>query len=278
MGNLSYNRLSSQSQEKKKLIDNLIMEGCEDIYGRVLRMSDAFYASLCTNIPRWVANAHCNNRINSIFAVNKQTQAFTAELVGVVSSKIYDETQSWVQNRFMPLLKREINTLAETVDIQANTYLEELSQLQVSLDINQRKIVDNTTPSTANRICSSGASLLLGDIGGAIMGGAGGFDATLKTMGCEFGAGLIMGIVSLFTPIGLTTFIVGVVVSAFLGGNWAVSSLEEKVRNKVTAEVTSNLRNNTQKENFNGIITSIVGRSLNELRRNVDEQWAKFMR
>lgn len=273
MNNLSYNKFEAQVQGKKALIDQLFAEECNKIYDRVLCVSDAFYNDLESNIPRWINDAECNNEITNIFKAKSQAEAFTSELVKISSGKIKSKTEEWVENRFIPVLKSEIQTLAQTMDSQTNTYMNELSHLRISWDIDQRNIIENTTPSKTNRALSAGASLLVGDLGGAIMGGAGGFDATLKTIGCEAGAGVILGVISLFTPIGLTALVVGAVLSALVGSHWSLNSMESKIRKKVTEKMVESIKSEINKEKFNMMIISNVDKSLNELRRNVNSQW-----
>lgn len=273
MSNLSYNKFEVQAQGKKALIDQLFTEECNKIYDRVLRVSDAFYNDLENNIPRWINEAKCSNNISNIFKVKSQAEAFTSELVTISSDKIKTKTEEWVENHFIPVLKSEIKTLTQTMDSQTNTYMNELSNLRVSLNIDQQNIVKNTTPSKANRALSAGASLLVGDLGGAIMGGAGGFDATLKTLGCEAGAGVILGIISLFTPVGLTAFVVGAVLSVLVGSNWSLNSMESKIRKEVSKNMVENIKSESNKERFKMMIISNVDKSLSELRRNINTRW-----
>lgn len=276
MNKLNCSNFESQSQVKKMLIEQHLNEGIADIQKRITVVSDAFYSNLIGQITEWVKNAQCQERVNNIFRVQRQSKAYTAELIDIVSSEMKVETQTWVHNHFIPLLKNEIQALSETVDTEVNTYLDELEHLKVSLNLNQHQIIDKTTPSTTNRVLSSGVSLLVGDIGGAIMGGAGGFDATLKTLGCEFGAGLVLGIASLFTPIGLTAIVISVVLSALVGGEWALSSIEENIRKEIAKEIVKNLKSEEQKNKFNQIIISNVDKSLSELKRNVNVQWERL--
>lgn len=273
MSNLSYNKFEVQAQGKKALIDQLFTEECNKIYDRVLRVSDAFYNDLENNIPRWINEAKCSNNISNIFKVKSQAEAFTSELVTISSDKIKTKTEEWVENHFIPVLKSEIKTLTQTMDSHTNTYMNELSNLRVSLNIDQQNIVKNTTPSKANRALSAGASLLVGDLGGAIMGGAGGFDATLKTLGCEAGAGVILGIISLFTPVGLTAFVVGTVLSVLVGSNWSLNSMESKIRKEVSKNMVENIKSESNKERFKMMIISNVDKSLSELRRNINTRW-----
>lgn len=277
MNNQNCNNLENQSRIKRALIDLHLDEGIAEIHKRILLVSDAFYSSLAIKVPGWVKNAQCQESVNNIFRVRRQSKSYTEELISLVSSEIKAETQMWVQNHFIPLLKSEIRSLSETVDSEAITYLDELEHLKVSLDLNQHQIIENSTPSTTNRVLSSGAALLAGDLCGAIMGGAGGYDATLKTMGCEFGAGFILGIASLFTPIGLTTIVVSVVLSAIVGGNWALSSIEENIRKEVTGEIIKGLKSESQKEQFNQMITINIDKSLSELRKSVNTRWHELL-
>lgn len=276
MNRLNCNNFENQAQVRKMLIEQHLNEGITDIQKRITLVSDAFYSNLIGQVTEWVNNAQCKEKVNNIFCVQRQSKAYTAELIDIVSSNMKTETQTWVNNHFIPLLKNEIQTLSETVNTKVNSYLDELEHLKVSLNLNQHKIIDNTTPSTTNRVLSSGASLLVGDIAGAIMGGAGGFDATLKTLGCEFGAGLILGIASLFTPIGLTAIVISVVLSAMVGGKWALSSIEENISKEITKEIIKNLKSEEQKNKFNQIIISNVDKSLSELKRSVNTQWEKL--
>lgn len=273
MENVINTSFDAQSQKKKQLIEQHIEEGMAEIRKHALEASDTFYSDLIRKVPGWVNDSQCQTAVNSIFRLKSQSQAYTSELVGHVSSKIKTETNSWVRTHFIPLLKSEIITLSESVDAKAHTYLSELESLRVSLNIDQRHIIDKTTPSKTNRILSSGTSLLVGDIGGAIMGGAGGIDATLKTMGCEFGAGLILGIASLFTPIGLTAIVVSVVLSAIVGGKWALSSVESNIRRELTDEMIKVLKSTSKKEMFNRTILENVNKSLSEIRENLNAQW-----
>jgi hypothetical protein len=163
------------------------------------------------------------------------------------------------------------------MDAKTTTYMDELSNLRVCMDIDKQVIINKTTPSSTNRVLSAGASILLGDLGGAIMGGAGGFDATLKTIGCEVGAGVVLGVISLFTPVGLTGILVGVILSAIVGSKWSLSTMESKIRQKVADKMVESIKSKTNKDRFNSMITSNVEKSLKQLRQNVNSYWDELL-
>ena len=274
MNEMSYNNFESQTQDKKTLIDQLFNEECDKIRDRVLRVSDAFYCDLQSSIPQWIKGAQCSTKISNIFKAKSQATDFTSQLVRICSDKIKYKTTEWVNKHFIPMLMSEINALAQTMSSKTSTYEQELANLRVSMDIDQQGIVKNATPSRTNRALSAGASLLVGDVGGAIMGGAGGLDATLKTIGCEVGAGVILGVISVFTPVGLTAMVVGVVLSALVGSKWSLSTMEDKIRKKVSEKMVDSIKSTGNKEKFNKAIINNVNRSLEELRNNVETDWS----
>ena len=270
---MNYTNFDTQVNNKNGLINQLYNAECDKIRDRILRVSDAFYYDLQSSIPLWIESAHCDTEITNIFKAKSQATEFTSKLVKSCSDKITVKTEEWVKNRFVPMLTKEINTLAQTMDSKTNTYEDEFTALQVSVDVDQEGIVEDATPSKTNRVLSAGTSILIGDLGGAIMGGAGGFDATLKTIGCEVGAGIILGVASLFTPIGLTAMVVGVVLSAFVGSKWSLSTMEDKIRKKVTEKMVVSIKSSTNKKKFNEMIIANVNKSLDELRKDIDTNW-----
>lgn len=276
MNTTEYNQILQNTEHQTELIRQQVKEGCDEIHRHAMAASEAFYSDLILKVPQWIRDANCKNHVSNIFHVKSQAKIFTEELASILSSHVKETTTEWVSGRFIPLLGSEIQTLAATVNAQTQDCYEGLNKLYVMLDINQRRIVDQTTPSKANRILSSGASLLLGDLPGAIMGGAGGFDAMMKTLGCELAAGLILGIVALFTPVGMPALIVGAVIAAITGGAWALNSLESKIRNKVTEETVKILKSEEQRESFNQLMKQQIELALEPICKNIEEKLAQL--
>ena len=194
----------------------------------------AFLSKLSSSIPVWINGYNCSHHIDNIFKLQSQVSEYTEELINYLQNDIRKETQKWVEEQFVPLVHSEITTLSQAVDSDVNTSDDQLNELSVSVEINKNSIVKSATPSKGNRILSTGASILMGDLGGAIMGGAGGVDAMLKTFGCEFGAGLILGVITFIAPIGLAAMVTSAIVSTIIGGSWALDSVEKKIRKNIT--------------------------------------------
>ena len=272
MNNAEYNQILQRTEQQADLIRQQVKASCNDIHRHAMTASKAFYDGLVLKAPQWIQQAKCQNSVNNIFRVRNQAKAYTEELTEILSNHVKETTQLWVNERFIPLLKSEIETLAMTVNTQTEDCYTGLEKLRVTLDVNRRRIVDEATPSNTNRVLSTGASLLIGDLPGAIMGGAGGFDAMLKTLGCEFAAGIILGIVALFTPVGWTALIISAVLAAIAGGAWSLSSIESKIRKNVAEETVKLLKSDEQRESFNHLMTQQIDTALTPICECVEEK------
>ncbi len=253
--------------------DNIIIqqmeEGFQAIHSHAESSARAFYSQLASHIPIWVNDYKCNQKIDNIFKLKSQVKAYTEELVDALENNVKKETKEWVEQQFVPLIQREMTTLSQALNSKTQTYSNQLNQLSIPMDICKKSIVKSSTPSTGNRILSTGASLLIGDLGGAIMGGAGGSNAMFKTMGCEFGAGIILGIASLFTPVGLAALVGSVIISAFVGGTWALNSVEKDIRKTLTKKSREGISSTERTTQFLDIVHTKIDHYLNIIREDV---------
>lgn len=253
--NHTYNPMTyGRTEDIQRLIIQQVEKGCKTIHSHAEIMVKAYYKELASKIPGWIENYRCYHHVDNIFKVKSQAMAFTEELVNSLQKYIKGETIKWADEQFVPLVGREIHTMKCSVGNRTSIVNEPLGRLDVTIDINKNSIIKNTTPSTKNKIISTGTSLLIGDLGGAIMGGAGGSDAMFKTMGCEFAAGVALGIISLFTPIGLVTFVGGVIASAFVGESWALGSIEKKIKKAVTKSCMEKMNSQEEISKFLNVV------------------------
>lgn len=271
MNQTSYTMNEGRLEDMRLFISQQVEKGCKAIHSHAEISVKAFYNNLASKIPEWIENYKSYHHVDNILKVNSQAKAFTEELVDSLQSHIKNETKTWAEKSFVPMVGKEISTLTYSINNQANVSHEPLEQINVSIGLNKRAIVRSTTPSAKNKIISTGASLLIGDLGGAIMGGTGGSDAMLKTMGCEFAAGIALGVISLFTPIGLATLIGSVIASAFVGGSWALGSIEKNIRKAVVRSCLENLNSPQEVNNFIDVIHKKIDCLLNPLRQEMAE-------
>ena len=270
MRTYNYSDDLSNIETKNDIIIQQMNEGFQAIHSHAESSARAFYSELATRIPIWINEYKCYHHVDNIFKLRSQVNAYTEELVDALQQNVTNETKEWVEHKFVPLVQREITTLSQAVNSQTQAYCHQLNQLNIPMEINKNSIVKSTTPSTSNRVISTGASILIGDLGGAIMGGAGGSNAMLKTMGCEFGAGIILGVASLFTPVGLAALVVSAILSAFVGGAWALSSIEKNVRKTLVKKTKENVFSTGKTDQLLRAIHAKIDSYLNIMQEDVN--------
>ena len=270
MRTYNYSDDLSNIETKNDIIIQQMNEGFQAIHSHAESSARAFYSELATRIPIWINEYKCYHHVDNIFKLRSQVNAYTEELVDALQQNVTTETKEWVEHKFVPLVQREITTLSQAVNSQTQAYCHQLNQLNIPMEINKNSIVKSTTPSTSNRVISTGASILIGDLGGAIMGGAGGSNAMLKTMGCEFGAGIILGVASLFTPVGLAALVVSAILSAFVGGAWALSSIEKNVRKTLVNKTKENVFSTGKTDQLLRAIHAKIDSYLNIMQEDVN--------
>ena len=270
MRTYNYSDDLSNIETKNDIIIQQMNEGFQAIHSHAESSARAFYSELATRIPIWINEYKCYHHVDNIFKLRSQVNAYTEELVDALQQNVTNETKEWVEHKFVPLVQREITTLSQAVNSQTQAYCHQLNQLNIPMEINKNSIVKSTTPSSSNRVISTGASILIGDLGGAIMGGAGGSNAMLKTMGCEFGAGIILGVASLFTPVGLAALVVSAILSAFVGGAWALSSIEKNVRKTLVKKTKENVFSTGKTDQLLRAIHAKIDSYLNIMQEDVN--------
>lgn len=266
----NYSIVLNNEETKNDIIIQQMKVGCQAIHSHAESSARAFYSNLATKIPFWINEYRCYHQIDNIFKLRSQVKAYTEELVDALERDIRKETREWVERRFVPLVQKEITTLSQALNAKTQVYYYQLKQLSIPMDISKNNIVKSTIPSTKNRILSTGTSILIGDLGGAIMGGAGGSNAMFKTMGCEFGAGIILGVLSLFTPVGLTALVAGAIVSTFVGGAWTLDSVEKDIRKTLSKSSRESISSTEKTDKFLGIIHTKIESYLNIIREDVN--------
>lgn len=270
------NAILTRTEQATNMIVSQFNHGCDNVHHAARMAARSYHSSLLLKIPSWIDGITCSNTVDNIFKVKRQAKAYTEEVVSELKQRIKADATEWAESRFVPLLENELNTLANTVNADTEKCYEELGKLRVDLDVNQREIVDNATPSGANRLISTGTSLLIGDLGGAIMGGAGGFEGMLKTLTCEFVGGFVLGIIALFTPIGLPALIITAIIGMIAGGCWTLSSIEKKIRRKVKEAVLDSMKSKEHLLAYDNMIHGKVEQYLSILRDEMEENVNKL--
>ena len=96
---------------------------------------------------------------------------------------------------------------------------------------------------------------------GALMGGALGGKAMLRTVGYEFCAGFAVGLIALFTPVGIGMVVLAAIGAASLAYRHNVDGMKNTVCEKILREYQSMFQSSAKKEELEkGILDSLKKR------------------
>lgn len=263
----------AQAKEKADIINRQVENGVLDI-AKIAKDRGSLYliSDLIPNVDNWVNEAEPEKGI-SITHLRSSIKDYTEAVIDHMKSMIGSSMSSWCKDSLVKdCIESQFNNLLISQKGNLSSYKDDLSQVKVNLNIpiDGEQIGDNLSPSTANRILSAGGSLLIGDIFGAISGGVLGFKAMLTTLASELTAGIVLGIVSLFTPVGLPALIITAVVAA--GGAFAgnVLSIKSQVKKKIIEETKKALGEN--KEKFSSEIYDAVKNTLKKIQLKIKDE------
>lgn len=263
----------SQAQDKANIINQQVESGVTDI-ARIARDRGALYliSDLIPNVDSWVNEANPEKGIN-LLHLKKSIKEYTEAVIDHMKSKISSSMSSWCKNSLVSdCIESQFSNLLVSQKEHLSSYQEDLRQVKVNLNlpIDGEQIGDNLSPSTASRLLSAGGSLLIGDIFSAITGGILGFKAMLTTLAAELTAGIVLGIVSMFTPVGIPALIITAILAALGSFTGNVLSIKSQVKKKIIEETKKAL--GESKDKFSNEIFNAVKGTLSQVQTKIKDK------
>lgn len=258
------------AQEELQYIKNRINLHSDGLRDAVRREAEIFYDKLLSKIPSWANDAATETSFANPLKLKENIKAFSGEVIEGIKHSMEGDISEWSTNILTPVVTKGIDRLQNDVEHNITQYLKEIEEVKVRMDVNADEIADNEEPSAANRIISSGAALLMGDLYGAIGGGVGGYKMMLRTMAVELVGICVLLVINMFTPIGLPFLIVSGILSVFGGGVWNMVSLSSNIRKKVAEKMQEELgKLENRQDMINNICVQISG-IMDKIMNNVD--------
>lgn len=261
------------AKEKADLINQQIESGisnvCKTAKDRaMLFMSD----SLISKVPMWVEECNPESGIN-ILKPKKSAGEFCNAILEHIKSKMTSEMERWCKNVLSEdvIVPRMESLLSKQKD-NIKQFNNDLSKIRITLDLptTGEEISDSESASGWSRIAAAAGSLLIGDIGGAIIGGQLGIKAMLTTLAAEVAAGIVVGIVSMFTPVGWVGVIIAAITGMITGGITNIFNLKKQMKKKIAEKTVEELTK--QKDKFGNDVETKVNSALSVIRKKLSDQ------
>ena len=179
------------------------------------------------DLPKHVNQADLG--LGKFTGVLQQKKAVSA-VAELISSFVRDRLAQWEQNEAQKQLRSMLDRLNEEIAEEITAIGQEFSEIH--LEITGWEMPAGTKPlvGTTERVLSAAASILLGDIAGALTGGYAGWRGAAGSAAGAFGAGFVLGMLGLglANPIALPIVLTA---TLFGGATFASQGLDKRVKN-----------------------------------------------
>lgn len=261
------------AQRRASLIAQSFDAGAKSVVDDSEDKARAFLNSeVIPNIKDWVMEAETQTSI-SVWHPKESAKQFSEECLDHLKTKIEAATGNWLNEEFTPkFLRPRIEALANEQQVNINSLENDLNSIRAELSLSPVEI-DDETPSTGGRIGSAVVGFLTGGLAGGVAGALVGPESIIPGLVAQVTAGIVLYIISLFTPVGWGMAITAVVVAAIGGGWWGNKNLNDKAKKKIAEQAREGVQKSSE-EIIDGItskvqeiidtISKVIKESLNE--------------
>lgn len=166
----------------------------------------------------------------TLFHPKKSSESIAEECAAEIKVRNKIITNKWNSEVLSPAIAKEFENMAEDMREKFDKFSADIIKANVSMGIEVEAVDSNVKGAT--RVAAFAYALLTGDWITALIGGALGMAALGRTMLCQFAAGFIVGIIALFTPVGLPALVIANLLAMIGGLGWTASVAAKTIKKK----------------------------------------------
>ena len=244
-----------------------------------------FISEILPNIDTWVTEFEpSDDQDISMFHPKRSTTAFVEACIKHVQKCIEAKMAEWcdkqlVQGYLMPQL--------EAISTQQNANLESFEadlkrvRATLALSVDGEEVSDNENASTGNRILTALAGAFLNPAS-LLVGGMMGWRGLVSSLVTVIVGGVVLGIVAMFTPVGLPALIITYIISAIASGIWSLNGLEGRVRKNIAQKLHEQLSQQQEAvaQNIGTEVSNVIDRIQECVKNSLNapvEQYRKLL-
>lgn len=257
------------AERRASQIKKVIQETSETLKKEVRAMGLLFYRDMAENsIANWITNEDEISCETTLSLSKDSIEEYIKELLDGLKWKMQRGVKDWTDRELAPKVATYAEHLSLLIESEVKGCMKDIQAVNIAMDVPTDDLVNSVTPGAANRAVSAGLAILMGDIGGAVMGGVGGFSMMLKTIVCEVVAGFTLGLIGLLNPVTIIPALIG---AMFLGRRWALSGLGGKIRKKLAKKVEEEFSSISKQEEFGDKLVDALDVILAEINNAMEE-------
>lgn len=235
---------------------NMIVSGAKD-KGRAF-----FLTQVLPNLSSWVEEfTPSDEQSISMWHPKASSQAFTEGCIKHVQGRIETVIASWSEDELLnKYIMPRLESLTQQQEANLALYEEDLKKVRakLNLDLDGDNIADDNRAGNTNRILSAIAGAFLNPAS-LVTGAAFGWKGLVASLGTTLVGGIILGIISMFTPVGLPALIITWILSAITGGLIVGSGMESKIRKTISEKIREELSNQQE------VLASNIGQAVEDV-------------
>ncbi len=267
---------AAQISTQFRIGSNALITGSKD-KGR-----NFFLSEILPNISTWVEEFTPTDEEQSIsmWHPKRTGAAFTEACIKYVQSCIETKMSEWCDKELVNgYIYPQLETLTRQQDANLQSFEQDLKNVRANLNLslNSEEISEGEGASKTNRILSAIAGAFLNPAS-LVVGGAFGWRGLVASLGATLVGGLILGIISLFTPVGWPALIITWILSAIAGGSLVGGNLESRIKRKISEKMYEELskQQETIASNIGNAVTEVVNKIQKAVEDGLNAPVAKF--
>ena len=264
----------NQAKSKGELIRTQVKGSIQEILNNAQDKGSLFLMNCISNIDSWVEE-HTPEKGISVnpLKLKSSIKEYSQSCLEHVKFKMEEESKYLSINELAPMIKNNFQSLFRSMEDKIRAYNRDLLDVRIKLDLasDADKIAEEKNPGTFSRLAGVTYTLMTFDLLGGAVGIAFGLNGLLRTFAAQLVAGIVLGIASLFTPVGLPAFIIGAVIASLTGAGWSLLSIKKQIKKKIAEKTKETLQSEDKKQEILLRIKEAVSKILNNVQKEVDD-------
>ncbi len=256
------NKLNQAQSKANEILSQFRYSSASIINGAKDRGRHFFLSEIIPNLAEWTKEFKPNDEQSISMLHPKRTgAAFTEGCIVYVQSRLETKMAEWCEESLVNgYVKPQLETLIAQQNSNLEAYEADLKRVRATLNLSldSESINAEESAGKTNRILSAIAGLFLNPAS-LVTGGAFGWKGLVASLAATLVGGIVLGIISLFTPVGWPALIITWIISALVGGSFVGDNIEGNIKKKIAEKMREEL--SKQQES----VAANIGQSVSEV-------------
>lgn len=259
---------------KAQLICKTFDDGIRDMLNEIRGMASDYVGSCSGQVDSWI-NAYKPSTTIKITSIKKSAETIVGEYDRNISEKMKVYGAKWSNEKLIPFINGSLAQKAKEMKEMVDNFNKDINSIKVDLAFTSPNaasaIGEEQGSSTATKIAAVIYGFATMDWGTAAMAGVFGMKGLLRAITTEIAAGVAIGIVSLFTPIGWVGLLGATIAALFAAGKWNMSAMDGDIKKKLKTEYKKIYTDPQKCDAMVKDIVSQVDKKMDALRKEIKE-------